>query len=221
MRIYEDGLGSVELIDHMGNDLTIVNAARVSYGKHKEEFDENDAKLIKYMLDNKHSSVFEHCIMTFRFKVPLFVRSQHHRHRTWSFNEISRRYTGENLQFYVPRDDWRVQASSSKQASESGSFTDKELDDFVTTCVKHCENSLTLYNDFVDSGVAREQARMLLPQNLYTEYYGTIDLKNAIDFLRLRMHKHAQFEIRAVANAMYDFMLELYPETMKFFTPPE
>ena len=90
----------VEYVQHMGDDLTIVNAARVSFGKHKTELDKKDKKLIKYLIDHRHTSTLEHCHVTFRCKVPLFVRSQHHRHRTWSYNEISRRYTDFNLEFY-------------------------------------------------------------------------------------------------------------------------
>lgn len=212
MEIYGDGIGSVDLIDHMGDDLRIINAARTSYDKHSLEWDQRDAKLLKYMFENKHTSVFEHCMMTFRFTVPLFVRSQHHRHRTWKFNELSRRYTSDNLQFYLPNE-WRVQSSSSKQASVSSNKLNH-----VTQSNRHeshCNQSLKLYNDMIDDGIAKEMARMVLPQSLYTVYYGTIDLKNAIDFLRLRLHPHAQYEIREVAKAMQHIMKDLFPETMK------
>lgn len=215
INIYEDGIGFVELVDHMGNDSTIVRAARVSYGKEVQEFTDKDAKLIKYLYDNQHFSCFEHCVMTFRFKVPLFVRSQHHRHRTWAYNEISRRYTDENLQFYFPRDNWRVQSKSSKQASESKKYSEEELDKFVALCFRHCSDSVDLYQDLLDRGLPKEQARMILPQNLYTSYYGTVNLRNAISFLKLRLHPHAQYEIRVVAEAMKTIMSELYPETMK------
>ena len=104
IEVYGDGIGKVEYIDHMGTDLTIVNSARVSFGKTKNELDERDKKLISYLVDHKHTSTFEHNLVTFRFVVPLFVRSQHHRHRTWSYNEISRRYTDENLAFYEPQE---------------------------------------------------------------------------------------------------------------------
>ena len=114
--IYKDGKGYVELVDHMGSDLTIVNSARVSFGKHKQTLDEKDIKLIKYLVKNKHTSTFEHNVVTFRIKVPLFVRSQHHRHRTWSYNEISRRYTDFNIEFYEP-DSFRTQHKSNRQAS--------------------------------------------------------------------------------------------------------
>jgi len=215
MKIYEDGIGEVVLIDSMGSDLRVVNAARVSYGGHSEELTEKDAKLIKYLYKEHHTSPFEHCMMTFRFVVPLFVRSQHHRHRTWKFSEVSRRYTPDNLQFYIPMDDWRTQSASSKQASVDGEFSEEQLDRFVTMATRTCIDALKTYNEYIDAGVAKEQARMILPQNLYTIYYATIDLKNAIDFLRLRLHPHAQKEIRLVAAAMKTYMEELFPETMK------
>ena len=103
MPLYEDGKGFVELVDAVGSDLSVVNSARVSFGKHKTELDDKDKKLIKYLIKHKHTSTLEHCYVTFRVKVPLFVRSQHHRHRTWSYNEISRRYTDFDIQFYEPR----------------------------------------------------------------------------------------------------------------------
>ena len=114
--LYGDGIGKVEYVEHMGSDLTIVNSARVSFGVHKEELDERDIKLIKYLIKHKHTSTLEHNFITFRFKVPLFIRSQHHRHRTWSYNEISRRYTDVNLEFYQPTE-FRTQHKSNRQAS--------------------------------------------------------------------------------------------------------
>ena len=118
LKLYDDDIGSVEYIQHMGDDLTIVNAARVSFGKEKEEVNERDRKLIRYLVKNKHTSTLEHCVVTFRFVVPLFVRGQHHRHRTWSYNEISRRYTAENLRFYEPKS-FRTQHRSNRQASNT------------------------------------------------------------------------------------------------------
>jgi len=102
--LYGDGIGRVELVDFMGTDLTIVNSARVSFGVQKEELDGKDEKLINYLVKHRHTSTFEHNVVTFRFTVPLYVRSQHHRHRTWSYNEISRRYTDVNLRFYEPKE---------------------------------------------------------------------------------------------------------------------
>lgn len=210
MYIYNDNIGKVELVDYMGSDLTVVNAARVSYGKHKKELDDKDKKLIRYLAKEKHVTPFGHCQLTFRFKVPLFVRSQHHRHRVWTFSEISRRYTAENLEFYYPPF-WRGQAQDNKQMS-AGILED---DNFSAYLVQHSERALDFYHDLVSKGVAREMARMVLPQNLYTEYYGSVNLHNMFHFLELRLHHHAQWEIQKVAEAMLELARPLYPESIK------
>ena len=98
--LFKDDIGAVEYISHMGNDLSVVNSARVSFGVDKKQIDEKDIKLINYLMKHNHSSPFEHCVLTLKFTVPLFIRSQHHRHRTWSYNEISRRYTSVDMKFY-------------------------------------------------------------------------------------------------------------------------
>lgn len=158
------------------------------------------------------NSPFEHCQITFKFTVPLFVRSQHHRHRVWSFNEVSRRYTADNLEFYEPAK-WRTQSTDNKQCSEN-EFVSLEFDSKLR---EHCQISLDLYNEMVEGGVAREMARMVLPQNLYTSYYGSVNLHNAMHFLKLRLHPHAQWEIQQVALAMKTILADLYPECMKVY----
>lgn len=219
--LYEDSIGCVEYVQHMGTDLTIVNSARVSFGKQKEEIDKRDKKLIKYLINHQHTSTLEHNVVTFRFCVPLFVRSQHHRHRTWSYNEISRRYTDANLQFYKPAT-FRTQHKSNRQASN-----DEELIDPVITpqfldkyssasqALEQWHNlSLDLFDKMIEAGVCREQARGVLPQNLYTEYYGTCNLNNLIKFIKLRTHDGAQKEIRDVAEACKKIATELWPVAM-------
>ena len=114
--LYHDDIGSVSYVEHMGSDLTVVNSARVSFGIEKTELDDKDRKLIRYLIKHRHTSTLEHNTVTFRFVVPLFVRSQHHRHRTWSYNEISRRYTDKDLRFYLPQE-FRTQHKSNRQAS--------------------------------------------------------------------------------------------------------
>jgi len=225
INIYNDGIGCVEYVQHMGDDLTIVNAARVSFGKHKIEIDDKDKKLIKYLIKNRHTSTLEHNIITFRFKVPLFVRSQHHRHRTWSYNEISRRYTDENLQFYEPKL-FRTQHKSNRQASNSDEIDPiiyPDWDDKTcgirasTTVINHNKSSVDLYNKLVRSGICREQARGVLPQNLYTEYYGTVNLSNALKFIDLRIDPHAQWEIQKVGHAMLDIMSCAWPTAIEIW----
>ena len=189
--LYDDNIGAVEYVQHMGNDLTIVNAARVSFGKQKEEIDAKDKKLIKYLISNRHTSTLEHNVITFRFKVPLFVRGQHHRHRTWSYNEISRRYTAENLEFFEPLT-FRTQHKSNRQASNDEEQINPTLGDIKKTLIptqgmkaadavkQHHLKGLKLYNELLKAGVCREQARGVLSQNLYTEYYGTCNLNNLV-----------------------------------------
>ncbi len=217
--LYGDEIGSVEYVAHMGTDLTIVNSARVSFGKHKDELDEKDKKLIKYLVEHKHTSTFEHNLVTFRFVVPLFIRSQHHRHRTWSYNEISRRYTDVNLRFYEPSS-FRTQHKSNRQSSNTDStnpviypdLSDPEEGITAAECIRqHHESSLKLYDSLMAKGVCREQARGVLPQNLYTEYYGTVNLSNLLKFVELRTHEGAQWEIQQVARACLDIAHSLWP----------
>lgn len=218
INLYNDNIGCVEYIQHMGNDLTIVNSARVSFGKQKEEVDERDEKLIKYLIKHQHTSTLEHNVVTFRFCVPLFIRSQHHRHRTWSYNEISRRYTELNLQFYEPQQ-FRTQHKSNRQASNDLELINPEMEFDKTTASQlvqnHHRKSLELFNSLIDNGVCREQARGVLPQNLYTEYYGTTNLNNLIKFIKLRTHDGAQKEIRDVAEACKKIATDLWPVAMK------
>ena len=227
IELYDDGIGAVELIDHMGSDLTIVNSARVSFGKEKAEIDDKDKKLINYLVKHKHTSTFEHNVATFRFVVPLFIRSQHHRHRTWSYNEISRRYTAIDMRFYEPKS-FRTQHKSNRQASND-QLIDPSINEFEDTLLPvpsyhasgavrdHNAKSLRLYNTLIDKGVCREQARGVLPQNLYTEYYGTTNLHNLLKFISLRVHPGAQWEIQQVAKSCLKISLQTFPEATKAF----
>lgn len=218
--LYGDGIGKVELVDAVGSDLTIVNSARVSFGVHKSELDDKDKKLIRYLIKHNHTSTLEHCFVTFRVKVPLFIRSQHHRHRTWSYNEISRRYTAEKLEFYAPLK-FRTQHESNRQASNENELIDPKIGSYGKTAsetIKIFHNeAFNLYNELMDAGVCREQARGVLPQNLYTEYYASANLSNILKFIELRSHEGAQWEIQKVAEAMLKILEELYPETLKAY----
>ena len=202
IKLYTDGIGRVEYVEHMGSDLTVVNSARVSFGKHKEKLDEKDERLIRYLIKHRHTSTLEHNLITYRFVVPLFVRSQHHRHRTWSYNEISRRYTDINIQFYEP-EGFRTQHKSNRQASNAEELIDPEVEwGGYARCPashlvgRHNEKSLDLFDSLIKAGVCREQARGVLPQNMYTEYYGTTSLLNALKFISLRTPQGAQWEIQ-------------------------
>ena len=217
--IYNDGIGFVECVSHMGSDVTIVNSARVSFGQHIDDLRKRDIKLINYLIKHRHTSTLEHNMVTFRFKVPLFIRSQHHRHRTWSYNEISRRYTEYNLEFYEPKK-FRQQSESNRQASTDCLF-DPHLGDVLglasEVIKEHHEASLYLYEKLLDAGICREQARGVLPQNLYTEYYGTVNLNNLFKFIGLRLHAGAQWEIQQVAKACLEITKELFPITAKAY----
>ena len=224
IELYGDGIGAVELVDNMGSDLTIVNSARVSFGKQKDELDEKDEKLIKYLVKHRHTSTFEHNVATFRFVVPLFIRSQHHRHRTWSYNEISRRYTDVNMRFYEPKK-FRTQHKSNRQASTDDLTIPlincgqiNKVPQPVTQLVEeHHMGSLRLFNEMLKAGICREQARGVLPQNLYTEYYGTCNLSNLLKFIDLRIHEGAQWEIQKVAEALLEITTDLWPTAVGAF----
>lgn len=209
----------IEYVQHMGTDLTIVNAARVSFGVEKKELDKKDKRLLGYLIKHRHTSTFEHNALTLKFKVPMFVTRQHQRHRTWSFNEESRRYTGENIEFYTPTV-FRTQHESNRQASNHEDLSDpiinfqhaevpasKMLKSFT-------ELAMGLYSEMLDKGICREQARMVLPQNMLTTYIGTVNLNNLIKFIELRIHEGAQWEIIQAAKACLEIASDLWPETI-------
>ena len=220
--LYGDKKGFVELVDAVGDDLTVVNSARVSFGKHKSELDKKDKKLIKYLIKHKHTSTLEHCFVTFRVKVPLFVRSQHHRHRTWSYNEISRRYTDFDIQFYEP-EAFRTQHESNRQASNADDLINpvvacppmtvwkRNADEAVRL---HNKTAKEMFNNLINAGVCREQARGVLPQSMYTEYYASANLNNILKFIDLRTHEGAQWEIQEMAKGMLKIIEKLYPVTV-------
>ena len=198
-------------IDHMGNDLTVANAARVSFGKTSVMEDNpwgppklkvKDDKLIRYLAAHKHISPFGHCFASFHIKAPIFVARQLVKHKFLRWNEISRRYTTENIEFYVP-DIWRGQSQDKKQGSAG------EIQHI------HIQTSqqipLTLYEGLLDKGVCEEQARMVLPQNTMTEWYwsGSLDAFSAM--CNLRCKPDTQEETRQVANQIDRKMIELFP----------
>lgn len=217
--------GYVELINAMGDALTPVNAARVSFGKESKKLSERDKKLISYLIKENHTSPFEHNVITFKFKVPLFVARQHMRHRTWSYNEISRRYTDVDLDFYLPQT-FRTQHESNRQASVQDSAENPVLKTLAGThmnydirasdaLLTHVDNSVKFFIELIENGVSREQARMVLPQNMYTTYIGTVNLNNLIKFIKLRDHEGAQHEIREMALACKQLAKQVWPEIME------
>ncbi len=215
IELYGDGIGKVSYIQHVGDDKMIANAARVSFGQdNTKPLTPRDKKLIKYLIDHKHTSPFEHNSITFLFEVPMFVRSQHMRHRTWAYNEISRRYTDVDLRFYEP-ELFRTQHKSNRQASNPDDLINPEIEFDKTTASQkireHHRRSLRLFDELIIGGICREQARGVLPQNLYAKYYGTVNLSNLIKFIDLRTHEGAQWEIQKVAEACLDIATEIWP----------
>ena len=229
IELYSDGIGAVEYVQHMGTDLTVVNAARVRFGKQVQSLSEKDIKLIRYLIDHKHTSTLEHNQVTFRFIVPLYIAAQHMRHRTWSYNSGSRRYTSENIQFYEPAQ-LRTQHTSNRQASNTSELVDPMLNPDDQDSPKwgewirpytasqairdHHRDSLDLYEKLLAAGVCREQARGVLPQNMYAEYYGSVNASNLLKFIDLRTHEGAQWEIQQVARACLEIATDLWPVTV-------
>ena len=203
------GQGWIGLVNRMGDEATIVNAARVSFGKMRCEMDERDVKLLKYLLENQHTSPLEHMTFTFLVHCPLFVRSQWHRHRTWSYNEISRRYTEEDLEFYVPPE-IHAQADNDRQASVEAP---PSLDQAAARQAIDAANraALQVYEQLLAQGVCREQARGVLPQNLMTTFWATVDLGNLLKFISLRSSPHAQWEIRQYSDAIKVLLRPIVP----------
>lgn len=209
-----DGQGWVGLIDHLGNEATIVNAARVSFGRLKTTMDERDVTLLQYLIENKHTSPLEHIVFTFSVHCPLFIRGQWHRHRTWSYNEISRRYTEIDMEFYTPAK-LRMQAESNRQASlDSPDFNDSGYREMIE---KHNKDSFALYEKLLEGGVCREQARGVLPQNMMVTFWGTVDLSNLLHFLELRDSEHAQWEIRQYGTAIKQLIKPIIPNVAAYF----
>ncbi len=207
--------GFVKLIDHMGSDLSVVNAARVSFGKRKEALDEGDAKLIRYLSEHEHTSPFRHTALTFHVKAPIFVFRQWMKHRIASeFNEISGRYVEfAEDEFFVPGL-FRRQATVNKQGSE-GEIDEAHHAPARTAYLEACRTSVARYKELIALGVCREQARCILPLGLYSEVYWTVSLQAVAHFIRLRADSHAQWEIQQYAAAVRTLVEPLFPMSLK------
>ena len=198
----------VQLIDKMGSDLTVVNAARVSFGKNKEVFEASDEKLISFLAKHNHWSPFAHCSLQFRIKAPIFVARQLVKHQVGlSWNEISRRYVDYEPEYYMPKN-WRLRAEDKKQGSSNETI---EYDSANTI-----KNANTTYNDMLAKGIAPELARMVLPQNMMTEWYWTGSLYAFARVCQLRCAEDTQEETRIVANSIDEFCNEEFPYSWKY-----
>ncbi len=212
--------GFINVIDKLGSDLTVVNSARVSFGKRKEVFDDKDRKLVDYLAKHKHWSPFRHLMVQFHVKAPEFVMRQWYKHvvgiettsssatKDHAWNEISGRYVPVT-DFYEPGA-WRKQSENNKQASEG--LIDEQRS-AVTIFEIAMKQVIESYEKLLELGVAKEQARMILPLNQYTEVYWTASFQAIMNFIELRDEDTAQWEIREYAKAMKELMLEIYPET--------
>jgi len=203
----------VSFIDKMGSDLTVVNAARVSYSKIKEKFDNNDEKLIKFLATHNHWSPFAHASLQFRIKAPIFVARQLVKHQVGlSWNEVSRRYVDFPPELYKP-DSWRGRPINSKQGSDGTVDLGKTIDHNLETTMESC---LVLYNTMIEKGVAPEQARMVLPQSMMTEWYWSGTLYAFARVCNLRCAKDTQKETQDVANAIATHCNKEFPISWKY-----
>lgn len=209
--------GFVRLVDHMGSDLSIVRAARVSYDAawRSGEDQGSDERLINYLWKNHHTTPFEAVTFTFEVKAPIFVFRQWHRHRTWSFNELSARYRELPSEFYLPHPDMvGVQSINNKQGRDL-SLDARDREAQVVGYQRQCQGSFVKYKQLLDAGWPRELARGVLPVATYSHMFATVDLLNLMKFLTLRCDAHAQYEIRVYAEAMRDLARPIVPTAVK------
>lgn len=205
--------GFARLVDHMGSDLSVVRAARVSYDAawRAGEDQGSDAKLIRYLWKNHHTTPFEAVSFTFEIKAPIFVFRQWHRHRTWSYNEVSARYTELPEEFYVPTiANLGTQSTTNKQGRAEPVSPQWAVSQ-VEKIREQCEDCFATYRDMLAMGVSRELARSVLPVATYSHMFASVDLLNLLKFLTLRCDSHAQYEIRVYAEAMRELIRPIVP----------
>lgn len=218
--------GYVRLVDHMGSDLSVVNAARVSYDKEAQELSDRDRKLINFLIREKHTSPFRHASMTFEVYAPLVVARQWWKYAVSSthvddqngWNESSRRYITEDEEFYVPAaDQWRSKPENSKQGS--GEPLEKQAGKLYTQkLMRLIDESVVLYQNAMDDGIAPELARLFLPAyGMYVRWRWTTSLQGVMTFLEQRLPHDAQSEIREYADAVLNLSKDIFPETFKFY----
>jgi thymidylate synthase (FAD) len=204
--------GFVRLVDFMGGDEAVVQAARVSTGQGSKGL-ERDRALIDYLMSHRHETPFEHSVFKFHIRCPIFVARQWFRHRMASYNEISGRYTELRDEFHLPAT-LRTQVSKDYQYAPLPAETAAPL---IERIAKHYDDSYRLYQELLGAGVAREQARIVLPLAIYTEFYWTVNARSLMNFLSLRAEAHAQEEIRAYAQVILQIFREKMPWTYEAF----
>ena len=220
--------GFIRVIDYMGDDSSIVQSARVSYGKGTKKIS-NDKGLIKYLMRHRHSTPFEMCEIKFHIKLPIFIARQWIRHRTANVNEYSARYSILDKEFYIPSAENLAAQSAINNQGRGDALTDDEASNVIQILKKDAEQTYSNYETLLNessegniideskSGIARELARMNLTLNTYTQWYWKIDLNNLLHFLALRADEHAQYEIRVYADAMLDIVKKWVPLTYEAF----
>lgn len=210
--------GFVRLVDHMGGDISITRAARVSYDAawRAGENEGSDARLIRYLWKNKHTSPFEAVEFQFEVKAPIFVLRQWHRHRTWAFNELSARYRELPEEFYVPDPEAiGTQSKDNKQARDLSSDDIEMAESAAWMIGESSKASFRAYHELLNIGVPRELARSVLPVSTYSHMFAKVDLRNLLHFLDLRIHPHAQHEIRVYGEAMLELVRPIVPVAIK------
>lgn len=209
VRLLDDS-GFVRLIASMGNDARIVQAARVSTGAGSKG-PEADAKLIRYLMNNRHTSPFEKVVFEFHVKAPIFITRQWMRHRTGSFNEESGRYSELKPEWYIPDPEQICYQDKRNKQGRAAPVEEPIAVDFASELEDSSQECFELYREWLDKGIARETARLFLPVNTYTSFYWTVNLHNLLHFLSLRRDRHAQWEIRQYADAVYDLAKDVAP----------
>jgi thymidylate synthase (FAD) len=209
--------GFVRLDDSMADDLSVVNAARVSFARRKEEMDDADAGLIRFLMRERHGTPFEHNAFRIHIRCPIFVAREWFRHRIGSFNEFSMRYARATDDFYVPEpEDVRT------QVGKPGAYSFEPVDDDLAERTREelqavYETAYTTYERMVEAGVARELARSVLPVGAYTEFFWTVNARALMNFVSLRANENAQREIRRYAEAVETFLASRMPVTHAAF----
>lgn len=211
--------GEISLVNFMGGDLTVVNAARVSFGARSESLEPKDEKLIGFLMREKHASPFEHSIFQFYVKCPIFVAREWFRHRWSSFNEFSMRYAvPEELEFWTPPDDhWR------QQVGKPGAYTFEKIDSSTkkgmaeAAMMRVYEEAESAYRIMIMNGIAKEIARSVMPVATYTQFYWTVNARSLINFLSLRNDEQAQLEIALYAEIIEEIFAQKMPATYNSF----
>jgi thymidylate synthase (FAD) len=209
--------GFVRLDDVMASDLSVVNGARVSFARRKEEMDDSDAGLIRFLMRERHGTPFEHNAFRFHIRCPIFVAREWMRHRVGSFNEFSLRYAKATEDFYVPEPEY-VRTQVGKPGAYTFETVEPELADQTRDALREVyEHAYETYERLVEAGVAREVARSVLPVGAYTEFYWTVNARSLMNFVSLRVSETAQREIRRYAEAVEHFLEQHMPITYAAF----